>query len=66
MLKNDVIKRLDELQGCEMVEFDLGNSIKRVVHLNYIQNYPDAEMLKLDMNNFKTLYCSIVSIHPFS
>lgn len=64
MLKNDVIKRLDELQGCEKVEFNLENGIKRIVHLNYLKNYPDAEMLESDIDNFKTLYCSIISIRP--
>lgn len=64
MLKNDVIKRLDELQGCEKVEFTMNGGTTRIVHLKFIKNYPDAEMLESTPENFKTLYCSIVSIYP--
>lgn len=66
MLKNDVIKRLEELQECEKLEFELEKDIKRVVYIHNIRNYPDFEMLESVADNFKAPYCAIVSIYPCS
>ena len=66
MLKNDVIKRLDELQGCEKLEFELEKEIKCLVHTHNIRNYPDSGMLESVADNFKAPYCAIVSIYPCS
>lgn len=66
MLKNDVTKRLDELQGCEKLEFVMIDGIRRTVHMQSLHNYEDAEILESPTYNFKTFYCSIAEIHPCS
>ncbi|MDE5888437.1 MAG: hypothetical protein K2H20_00280 [Bacilli bacterium] len=65
MLKYDVIKRLEELQGSNLISFKMIASDKNYhVHYDSIQNYPDSEMLESVQDNFKCLYCGIESINP--
>ena len=64
MLKNDVIKRLDELQGCEKIDFIMDDGIVRTVYTADIQNFVDDEVIETPSTSFKCFYCSISKIIP--
>lgn len=67
MLKNDIIKRLDELQGCEQAEFIL-NGVQRIVYTDTIVNNIEQEVIiakcVYEDNMAIMPYCSIDSFEP--
>ena len=68
MLKNDVIKRLDELQGCEKLEFVLGQHKKIVYTKNIVNNINEEVVIAncvYETNSAIIPYCSIDRILPY-
>lgn len=67
MLTEDIIKRLDELQGFEKIEFVMGNN-KRVVYSNTILNDTEQEIITAscvyESNTAVIPYCSIERVVP--
>lgn len=68
MLKEDVIKRLDELQGCEQTEFVL-SGVQHIVYTDTIVNNIAQEVIiaKCIYNENMAImpYCSIESFSPY-
>lgn len=68
MLKEDVIKRLNELQGCEQTEFIL-NGVQRLVYTDTIVNNIAQEVIIakcVDNENMAIMpYCSIENVSHY-
>lgn len=67
MLKEDIIKRLDELQGFEKIEFVMGNK-KQIVYFDTVLNDTEQEIITAacvyESNAAVIPYCSIERIVP--
>ena len=68
MLKDDIIKKLEELQGYEKAEFKL-NGVSRIVYVSKLINNVEQEIIIaqcVDENNTAIMpYCSIDDFYPY-
>lgn len=63
MQKYEVAEKLKRFEGLEKIAFVMGNK-KQIVHVKHLENYPEAELLQSEYDNFMTLYCSIDAVYP--